>query len=109
MLPVPVTAFVGQYGSLALILDEFPNHAEHLAPQNNALSWLMADLFISNGFITMAALLNGFAAFALGAAFWRAAARSLPAAAPLLAAPADVPEGVFSDRSIPRAETGVAG
>lgn len=68
-----ITAFVGQYGSMAQVLQEFPQHGEHLAPQNNALSQVMADCFTSNGFITIAALLNGSAVLGLGGALWRSA------------------------------------
>ncbi|MEX1195975.1 MAG: hypothetical protein WD904_12290 [Dehalococcoidia bacterium] len=71
VVALTITAFVGQYGSLALVLQDFPQHAGHLAPQNNALSRMMSGLFTSNGFITAAVLLNLFSVLALVAAFWR--------------------------------------
>ncbi|HUF53824.1 MAG TPA: hypothetical protein VMR52_08635 [Dehalococcoidia bacterium] len=82
-----ITSFVGQYGSLALVLQDFPQHAEHLAPQNNIFSRGMADLFTLNGFITVAVLLNSFAVLALAAAFWRGAVNVTSASIELI--PAD--------------------
>jgi hypothetical protein len=66
-----VTALVGQWGSIALVLEGFPQHGKHLAPQNNFLSQTMADLFTSDGFITVAVLVNGIAVIALGCALYR--------------------------------------
>lgn len=72
------TAFVGQYGSMALVLQDFPQHGQLLAPQNNALSRVMLDLFTSNEFITLAVLLNACGILALGSALWRGGREEAP-------------------------------
>ena len=65
-----VTSLVGQYGSLALVIEDFPMHAPDLAPQVNVLSRVMADLFVSDVFITIAVLLNGGSLALLTGAMW---------------------------------------
>jgi hypothetical protein len=89
-----ITSFVGQYGSLALVLQDFPQHAEHLARQNNALSQVVAGLFTSNGFITIAVLLNAFAALALSAAVWRGAVNASKTETMSVPVPADMREPI---------------
>ena len=52
------TSLVGMWGSMALVLEDFPSHAPALAPQNNPVSALMVTLSTSDAFMTIAVLLN---------------------------------------------------
>lgn len=65
-----VTTLVGIYGSMVTTLEDFPEHAPALAPENNLVSAAMLDLFRSDLFITVAATLNLLALPLMGGALW---------------------------------------
>ncbi|HXG35875.1 MAG TPA: hypothetical protein VNL15_02790, partial [Dehalococcoidia bacterium] len=72
-----VTTLAGSYGSMAVVLDSFPEHAPRLAPESNPVSALMLYLFQSDVFISVAASVNLLSmAVLMGSLLWAARRRS---------------------------------
>jgi hypothetical protein len=90
-----LTTLVGSYGSMALVLEDFPVHAPELAPETNAVSAAALHLFRSDIFITVAASLNVLSLIAVTVAVWQGLRRKVvPEGTPGLSEEAFAPSPV---------------